>query len=353
MAIKSLRRIVAIGILAYVVFCAIAAVFLAEVTLHPGRRVESSDAEERARNMARRLNSVLTDIAIQGKDGVTLRAWGIHPNQSNRQAVILLHGLGDNRVGVTGYAELLLSHGFSVVLPDARAHGLSGGDLSTFGLLESDDIHRWVDWLEQKDHPDCVFGLGESLGAAQLLQSLRSETRFCAVAAESPFATFREIGYDRIGQFFSTGPWLGRWALRPIIEFAFAYSAWKYKLRFEQASPEKVVAETRIPVFLIHGQIDRNIPVRHSRLIAAGNRAVVLWEVPNADHCGAVGAYPDEFNERLIRWFDSHAKGKNQVAEVSEGMGKGYLFSRLVWLATQSHLPSCSTQVSVNRPKCS
>jgi uncharacterized protein len=341
MSIKTLQRLVAIMILAYTTLCALAGVFLAEVTLHPGRRVESSNDEMQARNMAWRHNYWLTDAMIRGKDGVTLRAWSIRPHQSNGQAVILLHGLGDNRIGMTGYAELLLSRGFSVILPDARAHGLSGGNLSTFGLLESDDIHRWVDWLELNDHPDCVFGLGESMGAAQLLQSLQSETRFCAVAAESPFATFREIGYDRIGQFFSTGPGLGRWALRPIIEFAFAYSAWKYKLHFEQASPEKVVAETRIPVFLIHGQIDSNIPVRHSRLIAAGNRAVVLWEVPNTDHCGAVGRYPEEFNDRLIRWFESHGRrGENRVAVDSELRGKSYFFNRLVWLATQIHLLS-------------
>ena len=340
MGIKSLQKCVAIVLLAYVALCAMAGVFLAEVTLHPGRRVESSNDETRVRNMARRHNSVLADAAIQAKDGATLRGWSIRPATGNGQAVILLHGLGDNRMGMTGYAELLLSHGFSVILPDARAHGLSGGDLSTFGLLESDDIHRWVDWLEQNDHPDCVFGLGESMGAAQLLQSLRSETRFCAVVAESPFATFREIGYDRIGQFSGTGPWLGRWALRPIIEFAFVYSAWKYNLHFELASPESVVAGTKTPVFLIHGQIDANIPVRHSRLIAAGNRAVVLWEVPNADHCGAVGTYPEEFNNRLIGWFDSHTKRENRIAVDSERMGKSYFFNRLVWLATQIHRPS-------------
>jgi len=228
--------------------------------------------------------------------------------------VILLHGLADNRVGMTGYAELLLNRGFTVLMPDARAHGPSGGNLATFGLLESEDIHRWLDWLDQNDHPDCIFGLGESMGAALLLQSLRSETRFCAVAAESPFATFREIGYDRVGQFFRTGPWLGRTVLRPIVEFAFVYARWKYRLDFKQVSPENAVAATKVPVFLIHGQSDSNIPVRHSRLIAARNPTVPLWEVPNTDHCGAVGTNPDEFVERLIRWFDSHASTQSRLA---------------------------------------
>ena len=298
------RRVIPIGFLGLLTLSAIAGVFLAEATLHPGRHLQSPGNEMQVREMARGNESELTDVAISARDGATLRAWNIRPVNSNGNAVILLHGLGDNRFGMTGYAELLLSRGFSVLMPDARAHGTSGGNLATFGLLESDDIHRWLDWLEQNDHPECIFGLGESMGAALLLQSLRSETRFCAVAAESSFASFREIAYDRVAQFFRTGPWLGRTVLRPIIGFAFVYARWKYKLDFEQVSPEDAVAATSIPVFLIHGQSDSNIPVRHSRLIAARNSAAVLWEVPNTDHCGAIGTSPDEFTDRLIRWFD-------------------------------------------------
>jgi len=308
------QRLIVVGLLGLVAISAIAGVFLAEVTLHPGRHLQGAGDEMAAVEMARRHDSKLADVAIAARDGATLRAWSIRPQNDNGNAVILLHGLADSRMGMTGYAELLLSRGFAVLMPDARAHGTSGGNLATFGLLESDDIHRWLDWLEQNEHPDCVFGLGESMGAALLLESLQFENRFCAVAAESPFASFREIGYDRVGQFFGTGPWLGRTVLRPTIEVAFIYARWKYKLDFEQVSPENVVATTKIPVFLIHGQIDRNIPVRHSRLIAARNPAVPLWEVANADHCGAIGASPGEFSEKLIRWFESHAATRSRLA---------------------------------------
>jgi len=158
--------------------------------------------------------------------------------------------------------------------------------------------------------PDCIFGFGESMGAAQLLQSLKTETRFCAVVVESPFASFREIGYDRVGQRFNTGPWLGRTLLRPIVEFAFLYARLKYKLDFEQVSPESAIATTKVPILLIHGQIDSNIPVRHSRLILAKNSmhdpVIVLWEVPTADHCGAISTAPEEFSERVPEWFVGH-----------------------------------------------
>lgn len=312
--IKLLQRLSVMLLMGFLALSAVAGVFLAEATLRPVRRLESPADEVQARDMARRRDAELTDASISSRDAVTLRAWSIVPHRSNGNAVILLHGLGDNRVGMTGYADLLVGRGFSVLMPDARAHGASGGDLVTYGLLESDDIHRWLDWLVQNDHPGCIFGLGESMGAAELLQSLRSESRFCAVVAESSFANFREIGYDRIGQSFGTGPWLGRTLLRPILECAFAYSAWKYRFHFGQASPENVIAETRIPVFLIHGQNDSNIPVRHSRLIARRNPAVVLWEVPNADHCGAAGTNPEEFDRKLLHWFDGHTDAHSLLA---------------------------------------
>lgn len=45
---------------------------------------------------------------------------------------MVLHGLADNRIGMAGYAQLLLAHGYTV-LPEATAHGVSGGTLATSG----------------------------------------------------------------------------------------------------------------------------------------------------------------------------------------------------------------------------
>jgi dipeptidyl aminopeptidase/acylaminoacyl peptidase len=307
----------------FLVFTLIAGILLAEVTVHPGRNVQRPEDEMRMRRAAQQHHYELADVAVAAQDGATLRAWSVRPPNGKGHAVILLHGLGDNRTGMTGYAELLLSQGFSVLMPDARGHGQSDGNLVTFGLLETDDIRRWLDWLQQKNGradnvppgstrpqqiPSCIFGLGESMGAAQLLQSLRTETRFCAVVAESPFASFREIGYDRVGQRFNTGPWLGRTILRPIVEFAFLYARLKYKLNFEQVSPEEAIARTRVPIFLIHGKVDSNIPVRHSELIVARNPGVSLWEVPDADHCGARSTAPEEFRDNVLGWFTTHER---------------------------------------------
>jgi pimeloyl-ACP methyl ester carboxylesterase len=207
---------------------------------------------------------------------------------------------------MTGYAELLLNGDTASCSPTRGLTDASGGELATYGLLERDDIRRWFESLELNQSPPCIFALGESMGAAQLLQSLEMEPGFCALVAESSFSTFREMAYDRVGQFFQTGPWLGRSILWPVVEAAFLYSQWKYGLETAKISPEDAVAKSQVPILLIHGALDGNIPPRHSRRIQARNKSVVLWEVPKADHCGAISTAHDEFEARLISWFPVH-----------------------------------------------
>jgi pimeloyl-ACP methyl ester carboxylesterase len=146
------------------------------------------------------------------------------------------------------------------------------------------------------------------MGAAQLLQSLSSVPEFCAVVAESGFAGFREAAYDRIGQEFRTGPWLGRTLLRPAIEIGLVYARLRYKVGLAHALPERAVASSRVPMLLIHGLADDNIPPRHSERMHAANPATVLWEPPHAGHCEASTAEPEEYERRVVGWFESHAR---------------------------------------------
>jgi pimeloyl-ACP methyl ester carboxylesterase len=298
------RRLL-VAFLLYLAFSTVAGIYLADGTMHPLRRPLTDEDATEMRNSLHAVNIDVSDVSISTADGVLLKGWMLKPPNAHGNAAILLHGLGDNRLGMTGYASLLLAHGYTVLLPDARAHGASGGELATYGLLERNDVHQWLDLLEAKAHPQCVFGLGESMGAAELLQSLDTHAKFCAVVAESPFADFREIAYDRMGQPFHTGPWLGRTFLRPIVEVAFLRARWKYGLDMQKVSPEQSIAHSSIPVLLIHGQADGNIPVRHSRLIHTRDPATTLWEVPYADHCGAFSVAPKEFEQRVLDWFSS------------------------------------------------
>ena len=139
-----------LALILYLTLCTIGGITLADATFHPARRPLTENEITAVRDQTRALDADLTDVSITTPDHATLRAWLIHPHDPNGDAVLLLHGLGDNRLGMLGYAQLLLAHGFTVLLPDARAHGLSDGPVATYGLLERNDIHQWSDFLESQ-----------------------------------------------------------------------------------------------------------------------------------------------------------------------------------------------------------
>jgi uncharacterized protein len=116
-----------------------------------------------------------------------------------------------------------------------------------------------------------------------------------------------------MGQRFGTGPWVGQTVLRPIVDLALAIVRWRYNVNLEQASPMDAVKRTQVPVFLIHGAIDGNIPLRHSRLLLAANPHIELWEVSGADHCGAISVAPAEFEQRVLSWFQTHNSGRAET----------------------------------------
>jgi dipeptidyl aminopeptidase/acylaminoacyl peptidase len=303
-----LRRLLYVLAFLYIAGSIVSGIGLGWIALHLYSHSVTPREERNARDAAQQDSAEFRDVELVTPDGAVLRAWFMRPQDANANAIILLHGVSDNRMGMYGYGRWLVQNHYMVLIPDARAHGNSGGELATYGLKEADDIHRWVDWIDSVEHPRCMFGMGESMGAAQLLQSLQKESRFCAVVAESPFATFREVAYARFGRPFHAGPWLGRTFFRPAVDVGFLYVRFHYGLNMELASPEQAVVGIKTPVLLIHGLQDENIPPYHSDLIQAKNpSSIAVWKVPGAVHTQAYKAAPEEFKRRVLGWFAEHS----------------------------------------------
>lgn len=233
-------------------------------------------------------------------DGVPLDAWLLTPGRPNGAVVTLLHGVADSRLGMLGHADFLLRAGYAVLVPDARGHGASGGTVIGYGVREVSDLRLWSDWL-CRQHPDWrQYGLGVSMGAAILLQSLAGPTRHRAVVAESSFATFEEIAGDRLSQVSG----LPRAVFWPVVQLGFLYARCRYGIDLRKASPVDAVRAARIPILLIHGARDSNIPMRHSlELQSANPRAARLWVVPEAGHAECLSVAGPDYQRRVLAWF--------------------------------------------------
>jgi alpha-beta hydrolase superfamily lysophospholipase len=249
-------------------------------------------------------------VTIRPAGGPRLAAWFLRPAQAgpaDAGCVMILHGIGDTRAGGLGLAPMFLEKGYAVLLPDTRGHGESGGETISYGVIERWDALAWAGWLRAGGCRE-VFGLGESMGAAILLQAAAERPAFRAVVAECPFASLRWIAEDRIVQRLSGPPAFRRAVARILVTGGFWYARLRYRLDLDAAAPVRSVERLRTPVLLIQGLEDANVSPAHARAIAASGRCVTLWLVPGAGHTGAAAADPEGFRRRVLGWFQAAAR---------------------------------------------
>jgi dipeptidyl aminopeptidase/acylaminoacyl peptidase len=273
-------------VLALLIITSLAAAYLTEGALHPLRLQPP--------------NSEPDPVTIRAPDGAALRAWFRSTTASPKGCVILLHGIGDTHRGVSGLADFLVPAGYSALLPDIRAHGQSGGAIATYGVLDSQDVSRWLDWLQMQPGCDRLYGQGQSLGGSILLQSLDHEKRFRAIVADSAYSSFSSIATERVSRA------LPHLLAVPIVFEGMAYAKLRYGVSLFDASARKALPHAKTPVLLIHGLADSRTSADNSRRLHDANPMYTqLWLVPHADHVGSYAAEPEDYRRRVIEWFTS------------------------------------------------
>ena len=314
--------------------------------LHPIRRELTPDLIREADASFAHSGGHRDDFDVHAPDGVLLRGWLVRAPHPNGNWVLLFHGVADNRVGVIGQSEFLLSAGYNVVMMDARSHGASDGSMATYGWLERRDTSAILDALAEKlKQPTTfqpsplpastrpsgtsrgagsesftsrtsstsltssiphIFALGESMGAGIALQSAAADPRIEAVVAEASFADMKEAAFDYAG--LRRSPLLGKTWFRPFTWTLLYRGQQVSGFPIDEVSPVKAVASRPFPVLLICDENDDALPCRHTqRIYAAASGPKQFWEVPGAFHTAGLGFQPAEFERRVLEFFANAA----------------------------------------------
>jgi predicted acyl esterase len=143
-----------------------------------------------------------TDQPLLMGDGVSLASTLYTPDgpapAGGWPAVLLLHGLGGNRVPMNTIAEQHLApYGYAVLTVDARGHGESGGQSTLVGSRELADYASALTWLRLRPgvSDTRVGAIGYSLGGGSVWKLLTAPgTR---LAAAVPVMTWTSL-YDAL-----------------------------------------------------------------------------------------------------------------------------------------------------------
>ena len=244
-------------------------------------------------------------VTFETKDGIRLDAWFI-PSPSAigpSSAIVLCHGLGAARSDFTELAASLARQGFHTLLFDFRAHGKSGGQKSSFGWKEKEDLMAAIEYLSKRREvaPGRIGVYGFSMGGATALMTAAERKAIRAVVADSSFASLRDQTIAILETAYG----------RPFKPLVYPLM-WLYRLYFgidpEKISPLDVVSQiSPAAVMIIGGGEDEQMPTSVAkRLFEAARDPKELWLIPGAVHGGTLSSAGEEYEQRVGGFFSKY-----------------------------------------------
>ncbi|XMO25115.1 alpha/beta hydrolase [Leptospira sp. 'Mane'] len=190
---------------------------------------------------------------------ISIQSWFFKNPKKKKCGVILLHGHTGTRWGILKYTPLFWKRGCSLFVYDARHHGESSGEFGTYGFYEKFDLDKGIEYFsEVSGIPEEKIGaLGESYGAATVLQlsNVRKEVAF--IIAESPYKDMRSIIEKRAVELYG-------YPILVVSAVAFQIAELRANFLVEDTSPLKAASQISAPVLLIHSKTDEFTPYEHS-----------------------------------------------------------------------------------------
>lgn len=240
-------------------------------------------------------------VEIKTFDGLTLRGryYEVSPDAPIE---LMMHGYhGNLERDLSGGIFRALNIGHSVVVFDHRGSGLSDGSVITFGINESRDCRKWIDYILTDINKDAKIILsGVSMGAAtaMITSGYDLPENIIGIIADCGYTSAEDIIKKVIRDM----------KLPANILYPFARLGARIFGGFDidETSPNEQVRKSKIPTIFVHGDADDFVPMEMSEKnyedCSAEKKKLVI--IKGAAHGLAFPVARDNYLDELHEFFD-------------------------------------------------
>ncbi len=255
-------------------------------------------------------NLEFRDIHYPSRDaGIEISGWWI-PRAGSHKAIIMVHGRGENRttefydhfLDLGAALNTFQARGFNILMIDLRAHGVSGGVDSAWGVGERHDVEAGVDWIKtQGFQPGSIGALGASLGATSCVYATADDPDISALVTDG-------AGVD---EYASLQRGWTKSSDTPQLFFSAAWLMERVLYGYDLRTLRPVDAMKKIsprPVLLIYGLLELPADSDRRPQLKAALPDAELWVVPDAIHTGAYTRVPQLYLAKVGDFFEKNLK---------------------------------------------
>jgi dienelactone hydrolase len=237
------------------------------------------------------LGAPYEDVEFTTSDGLRLKGWYIE--SKNGAAVIAFPG----RAASQKRAKMMAGHGYGVLLFDRRGEGESDGDPNLFGWQGERDIHAAVKFLQSRPDvdPDRIGGIGLSVGGEMMMEAAAESGALKAIMSEGGSGrSVRDIWANpdrKWPELLGNGVATAATAL--------------FTDNLPPRSLRSLAPKIQGASFFVYGE--QGQPVEkpaNDAFYAEARGPKEIWEVPGSGHMKGIEAQPQEYDRRVVAFFD-------------------------------------------------
>jgi uncharacterized protein len=248
---------------------------------------------------------VFDTVKLKTGNGISINGWYSKTDSTSKGTVILFHGITANKGMIVDIADEFRLLGYNILMLDFRAHGNSGGQTTSIGVNEAEEVKLAYDYVAKKGE-STIFLWGTSMGAVAVARSMAVYSLHPAgVILEMPFASLkthlqaraRILGFQGFPEkpfgFFVTF-WIG-------IERGF--NGFKHKTT-------SYVKKINAPVLMQWGAMDEYVQKNETdkiyNAIASANKKLVVYN--RAGHESLLQSDPVKWRIETERFLTANTK---------------------------------------------
>ena len=219
--------------------------------------------------------------------------------------VILFHGYRSNKSAMLDHSDEFLKMGYNVLLVDFMGSGGSGGNTTTIGYLEGEQVKDSYEYVKNQGEENIVL-CGISMGASAIAKAMSDyDISPKALILECPFGTF----YEAVeGRFRSMG--MPSMPMAPLLIFwgGLQHGFWAFSHQ-----PAQYAKSITIPTLLLWGELDDRVTRSETEAIfnhLNGEKQLVVY--PNSGHESYLNDHREEWIRDVRGFFEPTCAQLNQ-----------------------------------------
>jgi hypothetical protein len=232
-------------------------------------------------------------VSLHTPDGFTLRGWYHAP--AFGRVILLLAGNGGSRDAMLPDAELLARHGYGSLTLDYRN---CAGGRSSLGYWEADDLRLMAEFALAQPGVTRLGALGFSAGAAAVIRGAARLPEIQAVVAEG---NYYNLDYEIRNA--PAVPLSLEWQIQNLVVLSYRGLVGVWPAEVNPAGG--LLALGSRPVLLVFGENEIANNRGYDQLGPDWWWSRQMWVVPGVGHGGYFQAWPEEYEGRIIQFFDA------------------------------------------------